>query len=128
MKILHNKKPLRIYESIINLEENDILQLSDNQLENMTKVGRKSWRIRSLRYAKIIPESLLHLDPQSQILKNSLKNWVRTNIDKDGDYIFRGRLKPADEDWLWIEAEAWKVREEHDLATEIEVNAVLHDL
>ena len=34
------------------------------------------------------------------------------NIPKDGDYIFKGRVRPPNHnDWLYLELETWKKRE-----------------
>ena len=123
LKIISNRKPVKIFNSIYDNEKNEVLELTNLQIENMTKLARKSWRIRVLRYANIIPKVFIQMDPQSPNLKSSLKEWVSKNIWKDGDYIFKGKLDPPGiEEWLWMELEAWKERERHDLETEMEMD------
>ena len=72
--------------------------------------------MRVLRYAALIPQELYEMDPQSQYVKNYLREWVKWKIGKNGDYIFQGKDKESpSNDWLVLELEAWKQREEHNL-------------
>ena len=44
-----------------------------------------------------------------------LKEWVKLNIYKDGDFIFHGKVKPpSGNDWLVLELESWKEKEKHE--------------
>ena len=88
-KILWNKKPINIFQSIVDKEKNVLIPLSDKYLEESTKLKRRSWQVRVLRYGEIVPDVLFSLDPTSVSFKRSLKQWIRDNIPNDGDYIFR---------------------------------------
>ena len=127
-KILWNKKPVKIYSSIFNEEQGQLFQLSKLQLESLTKLSRKSWRIRVLRYSSLLPEDFYYLDPESMLMKTALKDWIANNIEKDGDHIFRGNFQfHMEEDWLCREIETWKKREEHDLESQKEAEILLEE-
>ena len=65
-----------------------------------------------LRYADIVPAEFYCLDPLSFNFKKCLKDWVFSNISKDGDYIFQGKVYPPENrDGLSAELNAWKERE-----------------
>ena len=65
-----------------------------------------------LRYVTIIPPEMFDLDPQSFHFKHELRSWVMKNIPKDGDYIFKGKVRPPEnDDWLHLELGTWKKRE-----------------
>ena len=124
-KIIHNKKPRKIFESLYDIEKEDVIKLSKTDLEQMTKLSRKSWRIRVLRYASLIPSDL---DPKSVTLKSCLKEWVISHIPKEGDNIFKGKVKPnekGEDDWLMRELKVWKTMEEHDAISHFEVQDIL---
>ena len=83
----------------------------------MPELKRKSWKIRVLRYARIIPQELYVQDPTSSIFKSYLKSWVKFSIPKDGDKIFKGKISPKEiweRDWLYLELQDWKTRERID--------------
>ena len=85
--------------------------LKEEEIESMTKLNRKSWKVRSLRYAELVPSYFFTIDPKSRVFKNDLKEWIKASIPKDGDNIFKGKInkKGKDEnDWLTKELEDWK--------------------
>ena len=73
-KVMKMKKPETLY-SMIASDEDEVKSLSDKELEKLTKLSRKSWRIRVLRYSKIVPATFFHEDPFSLSFKGSLKSW-----------------------------------------------------
>ena len=81
----------------------------------MTKLARKSWRVRVLRYASVLPEHLFHIDPKSHTFKEILKTWIVQNIPKDGDNIFKGKADQEEDDWLRLELISRRETEENDL-------------
>ena len=115
LKVLWNKKPREIFLSIFDEDKEEVVKIPDNEIENMRKLSRKSWRIRVLRYSKFLPESMFLMDPNSQSLKTFLKMWVKENIEKDGDYIFKGKLKPPVTDWLCLEQRNLRNQMEHEI-------------
>ena len=104
-------------------------ELQEEQLMNMTKMKRKTWKIRVLRYSPYMPIQFFEMDPCSCQLRHSLKSWVKENKPKDGDQIFKGKFSQSstdiDSDWLTIEIEAWRKRIEHDVLSEIEIDELL---
>ena len=81
----------------------------------------KSWIIRVLRYSESLPEVFFKIDPSTVQFKSSLKLWIKENIPKNGDFIFRGKCKPDQTDWLLHEVREWKRRIDHDYNTEMEL-------
>ena len=127
-RVITAKKPEKLHKSLYDEENDTIIQLSFEELENMTRLCRRSWRTRVLRYAAFLPPSLYHLNTQSSIFKKSLREWVRLNIPKDGDFIFQGKLKPAPStDWMTLELESWKAREADKYKGMIEANLVMKE-
>ena len=96
-KVIMNMKPEKIYESVMMENREEVRRLSRVDLNSMTKISRKTWLVRSLRYYQIMPRKWMILDPTRW-----LKNW----IPKDGDEIFKGKVDHQ-EDWLWRELEDW---------------------
>ena len=103
------KKPETLY-SMIASDEDEVKSLSDKELEKLTKLSRKSWRIRVLRYSKIVPAGFFHEDPFSLSFKFSLKSWVKSNIPFDGGTIFKGKFNTETDDWLAKEVVEWRMR------------------
>ena len=92
-----------------------VRKLSDDELRKMRKLTRKSWCVRVLRYAELVPQSFYANDPNKQIFKKSLKNWVSQNIEKDGDFILQGKLRPMTRDWLALEVAEWRRERNHEI-------------
>ena len=114
-RIISLKKPEKLYHSLYDEEKDSVKQLSSEDLEKMTRLSRRSWRTRVLRYALLIPDSFFTLNVRSLSFKMGLKEWVKLNIYKDGDFIFHGKVKPpSDNDWLVLELESWKEKEKHE--------------
>ena len=91
----------------------------------MTKLARKAWKTRVLRYAEKLPSCLFDLDPQSGFFKSTLKSWILSTIEPDGDYIFKGKVDPPEEtDWLALEVELWNAREEHYILSQVEMETL----
>ena len=92
-------------------EKKEILTVDHQYLERMTKLSRKTWRIKVLRYSSIIPREFYEIDPKSHLFKRTLKQWVGTNIPPEGDHIFKGKILPIlaestdNTDWLVLEQE-----------------------
>ena len=125
-KVLALKRPEKLFDSICNNEDGTIREVTNGELEKMTKLCRKTWRVRVLRYASLLPQELFDMDPFKSHFKLNLKNWVLRNIPKDGDYIFQGKTKPpVSNDWLTLELEHWKDREAHDVLGLVEVEDIL---
>ena len=85
-----------------------------------------------LRYASIIPLVFFELDSKSRALKSGLRTWVKNNIPKDGDNIFKGKVQNEgsngdieDFDWLEEELVAWKRNQEHELLSSYEIEDIL---
>ena len=118
--VLWKKKPLKLLNAVMN-EDGSIKSFSERELNSMTKLCRKSWRIRVTRYAKLVDPEFFHFDPTSLLFRRELKLWVKENIDPNGDYILKGKVTPPQTDWLMNECEAWKKRTFHDIWTQWEV-------
>ena len=114
-KVLWNRKPQRIFASIFDEDSMSVRKLTDEELRKMRKLTRKSWCVRVLRYADVVPQSFYAFDPNKQIFKKSLKNWVSQNIEKDGDFIFQGKLRPVRRDWLALEVAEWRRERYHKI-------------
>ena len=116
---MKNKKPVNLYQSVFDDEKCKVKENGLSDLTKMTKLCRKSWHVRVIRYAEIIPMMFYDLDPKSMIFKTALKSWIKSNIPKEGDHIFKGKIKKFSEgeetDWLCLELSEWKEREAHFL-------------
>ena len=125
-KVLISKMPEKLDESVVESKTGEIMKLSREELENMTRLCRRSWRVRVLRYAVILPIELFDMDPKSLIFRIYLKEWMRTSIYKDSDFIFQVKVKPPKyNDWLIKELSAWRGRQEHDIISSLELEEVL---
>ena len=122
-KVLWNKKPERLFHSLVYEESSQIKVITQDQLNDMTKLARRSWKTRVLRYASILPEELFTLNPVSQIFKTVLKAWIQNMIPQDGDLIFKGRVETQkqNDDWLEKELQAWKQREVNKIESQKEL-------
>ena len=118
-RVLKTQKPDKLYHSIFDVEKRKLKNLSSGELERMTKLSRKSWTMRVIRYSEIVPQILFELDPKSREFKVSLKSWIKRSIHKDGDSIFKGNVnKPTENvetDGLLLELKDWKCNEEHEM-------------
>ena len=115
-KVLWRKEPYYLFNSISNSNKEKVISLTLDELEKMSKLSRKSWKIRVLRYAECLPEVLFSLDPDKESLNSSLKHWINSNIEKDGDFIFKGKVRPPESnDWLLRELESWKDSLDHEI-------------
>ena len=124
-KILWNKSPRKLYESIFDEPNNEVTVLSVSDIEMMTKLSRKSWKIRVLRYSKVVPNEQYLLDLTTSIFKRFLKSWVKYTIPKERDRIFQGRISKKEDwenDWLSLELNDWKSREREDVEAQIEAD------
>ena len=119
-KVMWNRKPEILYDSIFDSEENKPRRISQEDLKGMTKLRRKSWKIRVLRYLEKLPEEFLRVDPSSMTFRSSLKSWIKENIEANGDHIFKGKIEEPEMDWLESELEALKYKTAHDLRSEEE--------
>ena len=124
-KVLWTRQPEKVYKSIFDLENGTIRKITDESVEGMTKLCRKSWKIRVLRYSSILPEFFYDVEPNSQTFKTLLKSWVKVNIPKEGDDIYRGKKKKVEDDWLRLELKTWKNANEHNLASGVEAEELL---
>ena len=109
---------MKLFQDVIDQETGQVKILKENQIEMMTKLCRKSW------YAELITQELYLLDPSSRPFKTILKAWVNENIPKDGDTIFKGKIKTRIEnerDWLTLELENWKSLRDLDEECLVEV-------
>ena len=95
-KVLKTKRPEKLYFSIFNEEKGQMQELTTKDLEKRTKLSRKSWRVRVIRYGKILPDHLYDLDPNSSCFKTSLKSWIKSNIPVDGGSIVKGKVDTKD--------------------------------
>ena len=120
-KVLWTGRPEKIYNSIYDSENESVKQIDEDSIEAMTKLCRKSWKIRVIRYSSILPNFFFNLDPNSQTFKAYVKSWVKNNIPKEGDYIYRGKKKTEENDWLRLEVRTWRNNIEHDLVSDMEV-------
>ena len=117
-RVIWNRKPVKLFQDVIDQETGQVKILKENQIEMMTKLCRKSW------YAELINRELYLLDPSSRPFKTILKAWVNENIPKDGDTIFKGKIKTRIEnerDWLTLELENWKSLRDLDEECLVEV-------
>ena len=54
-KVLFNRKPEKIFRSLVDEDSEELYFISDDDLSRMTKLCKRSWRTRVLRYAAVIP-------------------------------------------------------------------------
>ena len=120
-KVLWTKKPERIYRSIVDTDKEKIKEVD---YTNLTKLSRRSWRVRVLRYSELLPEHLQSLDPNRPAFKAVLKTWVQENIGKDGDHIFKGKNRPEKTDWLALEVEKWRKQMDHERTSLYELQGI----
>ena len=128
-KILSMKNPGELYKSIFDEDREVVRKLNHNEVEKMTKLARKTWRVRVLRYAEVVPEDFYLIDPLSNQFKTSLKQWIKNNIHKNGDDIFKGNIpkKTNCEDWLLLELQSWGKRNQHDMVSIEEFDAISYE-
>ena len=58
-KILRMKKPKTLYEELTeetNNNEDKVRDLDDANLKKLLKLSRRSWKVRCIRYYRILPE------------------------------------------------------------------------
>ena len=116
-KVLWSRRPENLLDMVINEEDGELHVLSENDLSGMTKLSRKTWKVRVLRYAEKVPKLFFEMDPNSLKFKSELKQWVKHNIPKEGDNISKGRVQTDDNvdtnDWLRTEIQHWQEWEDH---------------
>ena len=122
--VLQNKRPEKLYESIFDEEKDQVRDVTSKNLKKMTKLARKGWRIRVIRYAKIFPMNLIDLDLKGATFKREVKEWVKKTIPKEGDKIFKGKIEEKfdENDWLLVELEHWNRQICHELESFEEVD------
>ena len=93
MKILREKKPERLYESLTETRDGEIKRklVNEKKFLKMKMTTRKSWSYRSLRWLEKMPESLREKDPTKRATKTELKKWVRDQIPVRGCRIMWGQ-------------------------------------
>ena len=93
MKILSNKKPERLYETLTECKEGVIQRtIVDEKVFLKKKMStRKSWSLRSLRWLEKMPQALRELDPKKKGTKNELEKWVRDQVPVRGCRIMWGK-------------------------------------
>ena len=64
-RVLWLKRPERLFQSIFSEKEGAVKKYEETELEKIPKLSRKSWRVRVLRYSRILPRILFELDPKS---------------------------------------------------------------
>ena len=120
-KIIAKKKPEKLFRGIFDEEEGRIKSISDEEIKTMTKIRRRTWKVRVLRYLKILPNEFLLMDPTSCIFKRSLREWIMMSIEPNGDPIFKGRISSlTEEDWLEAELRQWRDSEAHNFESNIQ--------
>ena len=129
-KVLWTKRPATLHSLVYDEHKEILFTVTDQELGSMTKLSRKTWKIRVLRYAQIVPEELFQIDPLSNTFRSCLKQWVKNNIPQEGDYILKGRINTKEEakvveDWLESELDSWKKKENHDIHSNIEFEELL---
>ena len=92
LKVLENKVPQNLYAALTD-ENGNIKQYTEAELEKMTKLRRKSWSVRTLRWYQILPADIKRRKAKSESCKKRLREWVhRRMTDNRGDEIFRGKM------------------------------------
>ena len=124
-KTLWNKKPSKVLREIVDDGSGEIKTLTDEGINSLTKISRRSWLIRCLRWFQVAPDVLRRIDPDTTQFRSTLRSWVEIKIEPNGDGIFKGR-KICKGDWLEKELERWKSRceEEENIAV---IDDQLHD-
>ena len=132
-KVLWTKRPQNLYDMIYDSDNDRVLSLSDIDIHPLTKLSRKTWRIKVLRYSSLVPPKLYEIDPSSQCFKTILKEWIKHNIPRDGDRIFRGKVAHdviqdteanVAKDWLILEVEDWRKMESHNYQSLLEIEEI----
>ena len=126
-KVLWNKKPERIFSSLYDDESMSVRKLTEEQIAKLRNLSRKSWCTRVLRYADILPESLYCMDPNRQQFRIALTSWVSMSIEKDRDFIFKGRMRPEKCDWLSLEVAEWRRKLLHESESLAEQRTIEND-
>ena len=93
MKILRDKKPERLYESLTEKSDGEIKRkiVNEKKFIKIKMTTRKSWSYRSLRWLEKMPETLREKDPTRKATKIELKKWVRDQIPVRGCRIMWGK-------------------------------------
>ena len=116
-RVLARRKPEKIFESIFCKDKCKVKNLKYEDIRKMTKLSRRSWKVRVLRYGEIVHAYLFELDPETNTFKRELRVWIEGNIPPNGDFIFRGKVSEdieAEKDWLVLELEEKKRKEDHN--------------
>ena len=128
-KVLWNKKPLKIFTGITTEDDDgkrSPRKIAKEDLKGLTKLSRKSWQIRCLRYSELVPAEMFDMDPNKLSFKKVLKWWIKENIPNDGDDVFRGKISQNEEkDWLNEELKTFatnqlKEKEDRDMQRSLE--------
>ena len=93
MKILSNKKPERLYETLTECKEGVIRRMIvDEKVFLKKKMStKKSWSLRSLRWLEKMSKALRDLDPKKKGTKTELKKWVRDQVPVRGCRLMWGK-------------------------------------
>ena len=98
MKILRDKKPERLYESLTEERNGEKSRkiVNEKKFMKMKMTTRKSWSYRSLRWLEKMPETLRKKDPTQKATKEELKKWVRDQVPVRGCRIMWGQKLAGD--------------------------------
>ena len=100
LKVLHHKIPQNLYSALM-IEPDEgpdrIRSYTKRELDTMTKLERKSWAVRCLRWYSTLPRELRTMKPGTDAWKNRVNAWARRTVKGvNGDKVFRGEKPPQD--------------------------------
>ena len=92
LKVIQTKRPQSLYEALTE-KCGRIREIREGNLKSKTKIRRKTWSVRCLRWNKLLPMELKKGDINKEGQKKRLKIWIRKMIPPKGDDIFKGKVR-----------------------------------
>ena len=72
LKVLYDKSPQNPFQALVIKKaegEDEVKNLTENDLRKMTKIQRKSWSVRALRSYRTLPRELHMMKPGTEACK-----------------------------------------------------------
>jgi hypothetical protein len=83
LKVLHYKTPQNLYSALI-IEPDEgpdrIRSYTKRELDAMTKLERKSWAVRCIRWYPTLPRELKTMKPGTDAWKNRMNAWAKRTV------------------------------------------------
>ena len=103
LKVIHNKTPQNLYTALLDEPKDGpdrLKSYTKKELDKMTKLERKSWSVRCIRWYQTLPRELTTMKPGTDTWKKRVNVWAKRTVrGVNGDKIFRSD-KPTEETTL----------------------------